>query len=293
MANPQDELDLRALRTQVAALTARVHQLEQRAGIEPPGYQAPSVPAPGAEVPPPPPPPGPSAQQPQAPAPPGDRVPASPGEAAVPPPPDRENLEGKIGKVWINRIGIIAILFGVAYFIKYAFDNNWIGPGGRVAIGVVAGIAVLLWSERFRSKGYAPFSYSLKAVGIGILYLSFWAASSYFHLVPVEASFVAMSLVTAFTVFLAIQQNAEILVVYAMIGGFITPAALSTAQNHEVVLFTYVAILDLAILATSIFKPWRRLMWGSFIGTAILFAGWAERWYGLDNRTLTVFFAVL
>src|SRR5262249_24950340 len=181
MANPQDELDLRALRTQVAALTARVHQLEQRAGIEPPGYQATSVPAPSAAAPPPPA-PGPSAQQPPALAPPGDRVPASPAEAAVPPPPDRENLEGKIVKVWINRIGIIAILFGVAYFIKYAFDNNWIGPGGRVAIGVVAGIAVLLWSERFRSKGYAPFSYSLKAVGIGILYLSFWAASSYFHL---------------------------------------------------------------------------------------------------------------
>ena len=195
--------------------------------------------------------------------------------------------------MWINRIGILAILAGVAYFIQYAFQNNWIGEQGRVAIGVVAAIVLLLWSERFRRKGYAPFSYSLKAVGIGILYLSFWAASSYFHFVPVEASFVAMSLVTAFTVFLAIQQNAEILVLYAMIGGFITPAALSTGQNHEVVLFTYVAILDLAILATSIFKPWRRLMWGSFIGTAILFAGWAERYYTYQQRTTTVLFATL
>src|SRR5215469_5142652 len=292
MANPQDELDLRALRAQVAALTARVHQLEQRAGIEPPGYQTPSVPAPSAAVTPPPPAPGSSAQHPP-PGPPGDRVPVAPAYAAPPPPPDRENLEGRIGKVWINRIGILAILAGVAYFIQYAFQNNWIGEQGRVAIGVVAAIVLLLWSERFRSKGYAPFSYSLKAVGIGILYLSFWAASSYFHFVPVEASFVAMSLVTAFTVFLAIQQNAEILVVYAMIGGFSTPAALSTGQNHEVVLFTYVAILDLAILATSIFKPWRRLMWGSFIGTAILFAGWAARYYTYQQRTTTVLFATL
>src|SRR5215472_10620521 len=109
MANPQDELDLRALRAQVAALTARVHQLEQRAGIEPPGYQAPSVPAPSAAVPPPPA-PGPSAKQPLAPGPPGDRVPVAPAHAAPPPPPDTDNLEGKIGKVWINRIGILAIL---------------------------------------------------------------------------------------------------------------------------------------------------------------------------------------
>src|SRR5262249_12106405 len=137
MANPQDELDLRALRTQVAALTARVHQLEQRAGIAPPVYKTPSVPATSAG-PPPPPPPGPSAQQPAAAVPPSGQVPAAPAKAAAPPPHDRENLEGKIGKVWINRIGIVAILFGVAYFIKYAFDNNWIGPGGRVAIGVAA-----------------------------------------------------------------------------------------------------------------------------------------------------------
>src|SRR5215470_4021401 len=134
MANPQDELDLRGLRAQVAALTARVHQLEQRAGIEPPGYQAPSVPAPSAATPPPPPAPGPSAQQPLAPAPPGDRVPVAPAHVAPPPPPDRENLEGKIGKVWLNRIGIMAILAGVAYFIKYAFDSGWIRETGRVVI---------------------------------------------------------------------------------------------------------------------------------------------------------------
>ena len=82
-----------------------------------------------------------------------------------------EDLEGTIGKLWLNRIGIVAILIGVAYFLKYAFDSGWIGPGGRVAIGLIAGIAVVVWSESFRRKGSMAFSYSLKAVGIGILYL--------------------------------------------------------------------------------------------------------------------------
>ena len=152
-----------------------------------------------------------------------------------------ESLEGTIGKLWLNRIGIIAILIGVAYFLKYAFDTGWIGPGGRVAIGLIAGIAVVVWSESFRRKGSAAFSYSLKAVGIGILYLSLWAASQYFHLVPASAAFVAMILVTASTITLALTQDAEILAVYAMIGGFSTPALVSTGQNHEIVLFSYVA----------------------------------------------------
>jgi uncharacterized membrane protein len=277
MSTPPDD-DLRALRFQIAALTARVYELERRAGVE----------TATAAAPPPRPSPPPAAKE----------VPPAPAhDLSAKPAVTRDrgsaDLEGRIGRVWINRIGIVATLFGVAYFIKYAFDNNWIGAGGRVAIGIIAGIAVLVWSERFRGKGLVAFSCSLKGVGIGILYLSLWAASSYFHLVPVPASFAAMALVTAFTVILALKQDAEVLMVFALLGGFGTPVSLSTGENHEIILFSYIAVLDLAVLATSIFKPWRRLMWGSFIGTAILFAGWADRFYTTPQRGVTVLFAAL
>src|SRR5262249_51640263 len=55
-------------------------------------------------------------------------------------------LESKIGGHWLNRIGIVAVLVGVSYFLKYAFDNEWIGPAGRVVIGLVVGMAVVFWS---------------------------------------------------------------------------------------------------------------------------------------------------
>jgi uncharacterized membrane protein len=219
---------------------------------------------------------------------------------ATPPPriaplPAREpaDLEGKIGKVWLNRIGIFAILAGVAYFIKYAFDSGWIGPAGRVTIGLVAGIAVVLWSERFRKKSYKAFSYSLKAVGIGTLYLSLWGAFQVYHLVPASVAFLAMIAVTAFTMVLAITQDGEILAAYALVGGFATPLLVSTGENHEIVLFSYVAVLNLGMLAAAAFKPWRRLMWGSLLGTVVLYAGWYDRFYTVDQRGLTVFFVAL
>ena len=53
-----------------------------------------------------------------------------------------------------------------------------------------------------------------------------------------------MILVTASTITLALTQDAEILAVYAMIGGFSTPALVSTGENHEIVLFSYVLLLD-------------------------------------------------
>ena len=203
------------------------------------------------------------------------------------------DLEDKIGKVWFNRIGILALLIGVSYFIKYAFDSGWIGPAGRIAVGLVAGIGLVLWSERFRSKGFTAFSYSLKAVGIGTLYLSLWGAFQLYHLVPSAAAFVAMVAVTASTIVLALTQDAEILAAFALIGGFSTPILLSTGENHEVVLFSYVALLDLAVLAMIKFKPWYRLLIGAFIGTLILYMGWGDSYYTDAQRGLTVFYVVL
>jgi uncharacterized membrane protein len=297
MADPPNELE--SLRTQIAALTARVYQLELTRDL-------PSTPV-SASVPQPlrPEPVKPSTPSPTTASPtherifkPGAALPGFHTPSRMPNPPSvprgqEGDLEKKIGQYWLNRIGIAAMLIGVSYFLKYAFENNWIGPGGRIGIGLLAGIALILWSERFRTRGHAAFSYSLKAVGIGTLYLSLWGAFQVYHLIPASAAFIAMILVTASTIALALSQDAELLASFAMIGGFATPALLSTGQNHEAVLFYYIALLDLAILLMAVVKPWRRLLWGSFAGTLGLYLGWYSAYYNRDQRPLTVFFAAL
>ena len=66
---------------------------------------------------------------------------------------EERSVESRLGSQWFNRIGIIALLIGVALFLKFAFDNHWVGPAGRVLIGLLSGAALIAWSERFRSKG--------------------------------------------------------------------------------------------------------------------------------------------
>jgi uncharacterized membrane protein len=302
MSLPEDELE--ALKTQIAALTARVYQLEQISGarqeasrqsagekqtqptVAPPAgtiLQPPAAPAVSLPLP----------------APPVPRPPGPPPSLRLSMPSMSKNVRGeadlekKIGQYWLNRIGIVAMLIGVSYFLKFAFDNNWVGPGGRIAIGLLLGMGLMIWSERFRSRGYAAFSYSLKAVGIGTLYLSLWGAFQIYHLIPAAAAFLAMAIVTGATIALALSQDAELLASFALVGGFSTPVLLSTGENHEAVLFCYVALLDCAILAMAIFKPWRRLLWGSFAGTIILYLGWYSDYYSDDQRALTVAFAAL
>lgn len=282
------ENEVQQLRDLVGELTRRIYRLEQRLGVE-------SQPT------------SPSQREPISDVPPNEAAPPQTSQArpSVSPPPaplsvaerlferrksDTGDLEQRIGSQWLNRIGIIAVLIGVSYFLKYAFDNGWIGPRGRIAIGLLAGIGIVLWSERFRRKNYVVFSYSLKAVGVGVMYLSLWAAFQLYQLIPAGVAFFAMIVVTAATAALALTQDAEILAALALVGGFATPALVSTGENHEVVLFSYVVLLDLFSLVLLKYRPWRRLLIGSFIGTLIMYVGWNSSFYTNDQLATTFLF---
>ena len=270
--------DLQTLRQLVRDLAQRVERLESKLGVatpEPRSTQAPP--------------------------------PAQPAQPSVPPLPlferveelqpregaDQADLESRIGSHWLNRIGIAAVLIGVSYFLKYAFDNNWIGPAGRVTIGLLAGIAIVIWSERFRTRGYQIFSYSLKALGIGVMYLSLWTAFHVYSLIPSGVTFIAMLAVTASTAVLAISQDAELLAAFALIGAFITPLLLATGENKELQLFSYATLLDLAAVVMVTRKPWRRLLALAFIGTLVLYIGWDFEFYNRSQLNLTLAFATL
>jgi uncharacterized membrane protein len=199
------------------------------------------------------------------------------------PPKVKGSLENQIGSQLFSRIGIVALLVATTLFLKWAIDNHFIGPVGRILAGLVAGVALVVWSERFRRKGFSAFSYSLKAVGSGALYLSLWAAFQLYHLLPAGAALGAMILVTAWNAYMAWAQDSQILAAYALAGGFATPLLLSTGGNHEVFLFTYILAIDIAAVVLARIKSWPRLLLGAFSGTVAFFIGWYAEFYGAFN----------
>jgi uncharacterized membrane protein len=284
-----------SLEAQVVELRQRVHQLEQvllsRGILEP---QTPVQPAPKPTAPEPFPPPPPTPEQAYTPAPllqlDAARLLVSQYHPHQADSADTRSLESRIGSQWFNRVGILAVLIGMAWFLKFAIDNHWIGPLGRVLIGLIVGAGLVAWSERFRNHGYAVFSYSLKAIGSGVLYLSLWAAFSLYQLVPASVAFAAMVIVTAFNGFMAWVQDAELLALYAIVGGVSTPLLLSTGENHEATLFTYLLVIDIAVLILLALRPWSRLLFMAFLGSSLFYIAWSFGYYTNAQALRTAFF---
>jgi uncharacterized membrane protein len=256
------------LQRRLATLEERLAAVESRLGARTAGPPPPRPPRPPMPV----------------------RFPPSP---PTPPPAQGKDLESLIGAHWLNRVGIAAVLVGAAYFLKYAFENQWVGPAARVAIGVACGAAILVWSERFHARGHQLFAHSLKVVAVGVLYLSIWAGAETYALVGNGTAFAAMTAVTAVLVGLALRHRSEFIAGLALTGGLLTPVLLSTGTNREVELFVYVALLDAAALVLLALHPWIRLLLVAFVGTLFLYIGWYGSYYTSSQMVRTVLFATL
>jgi uncharacterized membrane protein len=208
--------------------------------------------------------------------------------------PSFPDMESLIAGRWFNRIGIVALLVAVSYFLKLAFDNNWIGPSGRVSIGVLLGALMLPWSHWLLGKGYTYFSEGIAALGEATLFLSVWAGCQYYSLYSREVGFAAMIAITAVMAAVALGRNSQRIAVLSLLGGLLTPILASSGKDQQVVLFTYLLLLGAGTLFISWRKAWKPLSLIAFIGTQIYFWGWySEFFHRTSPLERTVFFATL
>src|SRR5580704_5018864 len=202
-------------------------------------------------------------------------------------------FEAVIAGRWLNYVGILALLFAVTFFLKYAFDNNWVGPRGRVGIGLLMGSALYPWSHWLLDRGYKYFSEGIAALGAAVLYLSLWAGWHYYGIFSQSTAFALMIVVTAATMIVAVGRNSERIAFLALIGGLITPMLVSTGENHEVALFTYLTILGVGVLVIAWVRNWKSLPPAQFAATLIYFWGWYSDFYRDNQLTTTIVFATV
>lgn len=153
-----------------------------------------------------------------------------------------DTLEERIGARWLLYAGIGALILGVSYFIKFAFDNGWVSEPLRVLIGLLIGGGLVAVGQRFVQRGLAFFGHALSGGGLVVLYVALYAALHVYALIGPITAFTGMLMVTLLGTWLADRHRVQVLGALALTGGFVTPVLVG-GEGRQVVLFLYNAML--------------------------------------------------
>ena len=217
-------------------------------------------------------------------------APAAPPPPAVPRPPNAL-WQWMTGGNVLARIGAVVLLIGVAFLARYAVEHVTVPIELRLAGIAVLGLALLGlgWRLRHARRGYAL---TLQGAGIGVLYVTVFAAFALYHLLPSALAFALLVALVAESGVLAVRQDALALAVLGMLGGFAAPVLVSSGSGNHVALFTFYAVLDLGIFAIAWFKPWRALNLLGFVCTFVIATAWGVLRYRPENFATTEPFLV-
>jgi len=182
-------------------------------------------------------------------------------------------LERFIGENLINKIGIAILIIGVAIGAKYSIDNDLISPLTRIILGYLLGLGLLGLSIKLKAK-YENFSAVLVSGSMAIFYFLTYFAYSYYQLIPQLLTFVLMVVFTVFTVIAALQYNKQIIAHIGLVGAYAVPFLLSNETGNALVLFSYIAIINIGILVLSFKKYWKPLYYVSFALTWLIYFSW-------------------
>lgn len=201
-------------------------------------------------------------------------APRIPDPHARPARPDPVTLGLRAVKRWFMtgnvpvKIGVLVLFAGVASLLKYASDQGWMRMPIELRLAGIAGAAlaalVFAWRKR---ESHRSFALSLQGGAIGVLLLTVFAAFKLYGLVEAGPAFALSVLLIAGAGVMAVLQDAKALAVFALLAGFLAPIWLSTGSGNHVALFSYYAVLNVAIAGVAWWKSWRVLNLLGFVFT--------------------------
>src|SRR3990167_3042713 len=204
-----------------------------------------------------------------------------------------------LGGNTIVRAGVLVLFVGLAFLAKFAMDNALLPPELRLAAIGVAGIGLLVFGFRLRSRQPDKLAYALtlQGAGVAVFYLTVFAAFRLYQFLPAGAAFAVLGLVCAFSTAIALLQNAMPMAFIGFAGAFAAPILVSTGQGGHVGLFSYYLVLNLAIVAVAWWRAWRPLSLLGFFATFGVATAWGALKYQPEHLASTepfliAFFAI-
>ncbi len=203
------------------------------------------------------------ARRPVAPELPEPAEPAEPGMAEVA---VQRVVEWFTGGNTIVRVGLVVLFVGLVFLARLVANAGLFPLEARLATVGLAGAALL--TVGFLKRIERPdFGLHLQGAGVAVMYLTVFAAAKQFNVLPPSAAFVFMILFAALGAALAVMQNARVLALGSFLGGYAVPVLLGGEAETPLGLFTYITILNFAVMAIAWKKSWRLLNLLGFFAT--------------------------
>jgi uncharacterized membrane protein len=220
------------------------------------------------------------------------RVPPPPSPPPPPPAPPkpvvRLDWEQLVGVKMFSAVAGIALVLAAVFFLRYSIEHGWLAPPVRVAIGLLAGIALLVACEMKAARKYPITANALDAAGVAILFATIFSAHALWQLIPPSAAFALLAMVTAVAVLLSIRRESLFIAILGLLGGFATPVLLSTGENRPVPLFTYLLLLNAGLAWVAARKGWTVLTVLTLVLTTLYQWGWVVRFLTASQLPLAM-----
>ncbi len=218
---------------------------------------------------------------------PTSNITTTPKPRVIPKQPATPGLGEKIGDAIRNffiggnpvvRVGMLVLFFGLSFLVKYAAGQGYFPIELRLSgVALIATTLIFLgWKTRAKEGGYGLV---LQGGGLAALYLTSFAAAKMYDVIPSSAALILLFIFVIFGVILALLQNAQVLAVMAIAGGFLAPILTSDGSGNHIGLFSVYLILNLGVFAISWFKTWRLLNWIGFVFTFVISVFWGVSRY--------------
>ena len=178
-----------------------------------------------------------------------------------------------LGGNTIVRVGLVILFVGLTFLVRLVANAGLFPIEARLAtVGAIgAGLLAFGFRKRLEKPG---FGLSLQGAGVAVMYLTVFAAARLYEVMPPLAAFGFMIVFAALGCALAILQNSQAMALAAFLGGFAVPVLLGGESKTPLPLFTYLTVLNLAILMIAWKKSWRPLNLLGFFATFSLAGLW-------------------
>jgi hypothetical protein len=224
------------------------------------------------------------------------RMAPPPAPQATPPPPPAPSIfdeaRSALGRIpkpaidWENLVGVrlfswmagIMLAIAAILFLRYSIQHGWLSAPIRMAIGILTGAGLLVVCELKAAQRYKVTANALDAAGIAILFSTIFASHSLWGILGATPAFLLMALVAVVAVALAIRRDSPFIALLGLVGGFATPALLSTGQDRPIALFGYLLLLNAGITWVSLSRRWTVLMRLALAGTFLYQWAWVFRY---------------